>query len=222
MITAGYIRCSTNKQDLESQEYQLKEWANKNNHSLILFRDFAVSGRKESRKGIDELIQRARNKEFEAVAVIEISRFGRSIKIIYQIVEELTRLGIKIILSNSNTILDYNSLEGRALIGGLALASDIEWMLINERNKRGRDKIKRDKIKVGRKPSEQKNINLHAVLEFKEQGKGIRETARLLNTSAPTIMRILRRYKSGQLCNVTESNENSIKNNQNKGGVTLQ
>lgn len=203
MKIAGKIRCSTSKQDLESQRFALSEWAKKNNHSIVLFEEFAISGHKEieQRKGMQDLMQRLEAKEFEALAVVEISRLGRNIKDIYNLVDKLTKLGIKIILINSNTILDYNTLEGKALIGGLALASEIEWCLIQERNKRGRDKIKRDKIKVGRKPSEEKGINLQAVLDFRKQGKGIRETARLLNTSAPTIMRMLRRYDKLKLQN---------------------
>jgi DNA invertase Pin-like site-specific DNA recombinase len=197
MKVAGKIRCSTSKQDLESQRFALSEWAKKNNHEITLFEEFAVSGKKaiEERDGLKKLLQRLESKEFEALAVVEISRLGRNIQDIYNIVVMLTKLNIKIILINSNTILDYNTLEGKALVGGLALASEIEWCLIQERNKRGRDKIKRDKIKVGRKPSEEKSINLEAVLSFRAQGKGIRETARLLNTSAPTIMRMLRRYE---------------------------
>lgn len=223
MRVAGKIRCSTSKQDLESQRYSLTEWAKKNNHEIILFEEFAVSGKKgiDEREGLKDLMQRIENKEFEALAVVEISRLGRSLKTIYEIVDKLTKLGIKIILVNSNTTLDYNTLEGKALIGGLALASEIEWCLIQERNKRGREKIKRDKIKVGRKPSEEKGINIKAVLELKKQGKGIRETARLLNTSAPTIMRMLRRYNNAQLSNVSISNQKDNKTGQNQDGVTL-
>jgi DNA invertase Pin-like site-specific DNA recombinase len=192
---AGKIRCSTSKQDLESQRFTLNSWAEKNGHTITLFEEFAVSGHKEigQREGMQKLMIALENKEYEALAVVEISRLGRNIKDIYNMVDKLTKLGIKIILVNSNTTLDYNTLEGKALIGGLALASEIEWCLIQERNKRGREKIKRDKIKVGRKPSEEKGVNIEAVLELRKQGKGIRETARLLNTSAPTIMRILRR-----------------------------
>lgn len=195
MKVAGKIRCSTSKQDLESQRYTLTEWAKRNGHEITLFEEFAVSGKKgiEGRENLKELLDRCEQKEFEAVAVVEISRIGRSLKTIYEIVDKLTRLDIKIILVNSNTTLDYNTLEGKALIGGLALASEIEWCLIQERNKRGRDKIKRDNIKVGRKPSEFKSVNLNAVLEFRKQGKGIREISRLLNTSAPTILRMLKR-----------------------------
>lgn len=208
MIVAGYLRVSTNRQDLESQEYQLREWAKANNHDINLYKDFAVSGKTKQREGIDALLRDAEAHKFEAVAVIELSRIGRSIGFIHSTVEKLNTLSIKVILANSNTTLDPTTTEGVALLGGLGLAAAIELKLIEERNKRGREKIARDKIKVGRKPSELKGINLNAVLEFKQQGKGIREIARLLNTSPPTVLRMLRRYNNGHISNVTESNQN--------------
>jgi DNA invertase Pin-like site-specific DNA recombinase len=195
---AGKIRCSTNKQDLESQRFALLNWAKNNNHEIELFEEFAVSGRKEinERENLKELLERCKCGEFEGVAVVEISRLGRSIKTIYEIVDILTKLNIKIVLVNTNTILDYNTLEGKALIGGLALASEIEWCLIQERNKRGREKIKRDKIKVGRKRSEDKTKNplsLEAIKLLRNNGKSYRQIAKEFNTSAPTVMRILKR-----------------------------
>lgn len=216
MIVAGKIRCSTNKQDLESQRYVLTEWAKKYDHSITLFEEFAVSGKKgiEQRESMQKMMQRLENKEFEALAVVEISRLGRNIQDIYNIVVKLTALNIKIILVNSNTTLDYNTLEGKALVGGLALASEIEWCLIQERNKRGRDKIKRDKIKVGRKRAEDKNISLTAVLSLKEKGLGFRQIAKELSTSIATISRMLKRYSNGHISNVPLSNQNGIKTEQ--------
>jgi putative DNA-invertase from lambdoid prophage Rac len=206
MKVAGKIRCSTSKQDLESQRHTLLEWAKKNNHEIILFEEFAISGRKEfeARKSMQDLITRLETGEFEALVVVELSRLGRSIKMIYDLVEKLTKLNIKIILANSNTTLDYNTLEGRALIGGLALASDIEWMLISERNKRGREKIKREGIKVGRK---HKQISEEAVTLMKNKGMSLRQIAKEMNTSPATIMRLLQRLESGHILNVSKSNQ---------------
>lgn len=220
---AGKIRCSTNKQDLESQRHTLLEWAKKNSYTLTLFEEFATSGRKgiEARDSMKDMLKRCEAGEFDAIVVVEISRLGRTIKMIYEIVDRLTKAGTKIILANSNTILDYNTLEGRALIGGLALAADIEWMLISERNKRGREKIKRDKIKVGRKRAEDKDVSLDAALSLKEKGFGYRKIATELNTSIATISRIFKRYHNGQKGNVTESNCEGNNMRLNQRGVSL-
>jgi len=219
-MKAGYIRCSTNKQDLESQENLLKNWAAKNNEEIKIYRDFAISGKTTEREGITQLLQAADKKEIDGVVVVELSRIGRSVGFIHTTIEKLNKMGIKVILAQTNTELNSSSVEGVALLGGLALAAAVELKLIEERNRRGREKIKRENIKVGRKRAEDKNINLNAVLELKKSGKSMRETARLLNTSAPTIMRMLRRYEDGHKSNVTQSIQNDTKTAQNLGSVS--
>lgn len=203
-----YARCSTKKQDLDSQTKALKEYAEKQGYDYEIYSDFAVSGKKENRKGIDTLLDKARRKEIDLIGVVELSRIGRSIGFIWKVVEELSKLNIKIVLVNSGTVLDYNILEGRALINALAMASDIEWCLIQERNARGRAKIKEDGIKVGRKTLEEKNkISVEAVKLMHNKGMSLRQIGKELNSSPATIMRILKRLEIGQLRNVSNSNQ---------------
>jgi len=185
-----YARCSTKKQDLTSQSDQLMNWANLNGYEYSLFQDFAISGRRDSRKGINALVAAARAGDVDAVAVVEISRIGRSIKFIYGLVEELNKLGVKLYLANTNTLVDYDTVEGSAMIGALALAADIEWRLIRERNKRGRDTIKSRGIKVGRK---NKSVSYDAAVLLQSDGKSYRQIAEELNCSAATVMRVLKR-----------------------------
>jgi DNA invertase Pin-like site-specific DNA recombinase len=129
-------------------------------------------------------------------------------------------LGIKVVLANSNTTLDYNTLEGRALIGGLALAADIEWMLISERNKRGRDKIKRLGIKTGRKLKEEKGLSIEAVKALREKGLSMRLIGKELNSSPATIMRILHNLESEHKTNIQQSNQNTNESIVKTGSVS--
>jgi len=89
------------------------------------------------------------------------------------------------------------------------------------RTKRGREKIKRDNIKVGRKRSEEKDISLEAVISLKEKGYGFRRIAEELKTSISTISRMLKRCDNGQIRNVPNSNSNQHKTDENSGGVSL-
>lgn len=190
MKVALYARCSTKKQDLDSQVSALMGWADRSGHEVAaLYQDLSVSGRKDDRKGITSLLQAARRKEFEQVGVVELSRIGRSIGFIHGSIEEMHKLGIKVVLVKNNTVLDYGSLEGRALLGGLALAADIEWMLIQERNERGRSAIKERGIKVGRK---HKKVSAEAIDALAKNGMSLREIGVELGVSAATIMRRIR------------------------------
>jgi DNA invertase Pin-like site-specific DNA recombinase len=186
---AGYLRCSTRRQDLEGQRRSVREWASRHDHELVLFEDDHTSGRKEDRRGIEALLAAAERGEFSLVAVVELSRIGRSIGFVHQVVERLSKLGVKVALVSTGTVLDYETLEGRALIGALALAADIEWKLIQERNARGRETIKARGVKVGRKPRE---VSEQALAALRERGLSLREIARELKVSAATLSRRLR------------------------------
>src|SRR5690348_11949707 len=125
MRVAGYARTSTKKQDLESQRRALEAWAAREKHELVTYQDDATSGRHRDRAGVGKLIEDAKLKKFDLVAVVELSRIGRSISFIHETVDALSKLGIKIVLVQTNTVVDYQTLEGAALIGGLALAAEI-------------------------------------------------------------------------------------------------
>lgn len=196
---AAYLRCSTRKQDLESQRRALQEWADKHGHDLLFFEDDHTSGRRTDRTGIEALLTSAERGEIKLVAVTELSRIGRSVGFIASTVERLSKLGAKLVLINGGTVLDYETLEGRTLVGALGLAADIEWMLISERNTRGRETIKARGVKVGRKPTEVSDVAIQAM---REKGLGVRAIARELGVSHPTIVRRIRalagQSKSGQ------------------------
>ena len=57
MKVIGYIRVSTNNQDLKRQEVKVKEHCLLNNFDVVkIIQDFAISGAKRDRKGYLELL----------------------------------------------------------------------------------------------------------------------------------------------------------------------
>jgi len=198
---AVYSRCSTTKQDLESQLNKLREWVAKNEYKCVgEYQDYAVSGKKDDRKGISRLLQDANDGKFKKIGVVELSRLGRSIGFIYTTIENLSKKGIRVVLISTGTEINPDTVEGCALLGGLALASDIEWRLIKERNARGRQAIKDRGIKVGRK---RKEVSLEAIKALQRGGsdgkpKSLRKIAKELGVSTPTIMRRLKEPESNK------------------------
>ena len=91
MNVAAYVRVSTEQQkeegSHEDQRDQLVEWAERNNHDIEVFEDIAISGQADDRPAFEELMSRA--PEFDAVAVREFSRFGRSLR---QVLNDIKRL----------------------------------------------------------------------------------------------------------------------------------
>src|SRR5271155_2032391 len=111
MRIAGYLRCSTRKQDLDGQRRAVSDWAARQGHEVVTFEDDATSGRRTDRAGVEALLAAADRHEFELVAVVELSRLGRSIGFVHGIVERLSKLGIMIVLVNTGTVVDATTLE---------------------------------------------------------------------------------------------------------------
>ena len=91
MRVAGYVRVSTEQQKEEGshnrQRNQLESWADREGHDIEIFQDIAISGQSDDRPDYQEMMSRA--DEFDAIAVRELSRFGRSLQTVLGDIEEL-------------------------------------------------------------------------------------------------------------------------------------
>ena len=104
MNVIGYIRVSTDGQcgedkfGLEVQEAKIKEYAEKNDMTIVKwFRDEGESGAKE-RPGFDEIIYgEVSNPPFEAVIVAKSDRVARDINVYYYYKMMLMKKNIKLI-----------------------------------------------------------------------------------------------------------------------------
>jgi site-specific DNA recombinase len=77
MKVIGYIRVSTNNQDLKRQEVKVKEHCSINNYEVVkIIQDFAISGAVRDRKGYLELLSLTKN-DADMIVVSELSRLSR-------------------------------------------------------------------------------------------------------------------------------------------------
>jgi len=93
----GYIRVSTDKQDLEKQKHTILEYAQKNKILIDRFIEIEVSSRKNQKdRKIDELLS-ILSKGDELITV-ELSRLGRNMLEVLNIVEQLHKKGYQLLL----------------------------------------------------------------------------------------------------------------------------
>ena len=149
MKIALYIRVSTidKGQTLEQQELPLIEYCKKENWEYEVFKDFA-SGSKESRPELDKMMQRIRNREFDAVLIYRLDRLGRSLKHLLQLVEEFSNKKIRFICLTQN--IDTNTAQGMFFFQILGAAAEFERQLLRERIKDKLDYLKSTGKKLGR------------------------------------------------------------------------
>jgi DNA invertase Pin-like site-specific DNA recombinase len=134
---ALYARVSTlNGQDPEMQLRELREYSSRRGWSITNeYIDQGVSGSKESRPALNELMGDAHRRKFDAVLVWKIDRFGRSLKHLVNSLAELGALGVAFISFRDN--LDLSTPSGRLMFQIIGAMAEFERALIQERVRAG-------------------------------------------------------------------------------------
>lgn len=79
-MIAIYLRVSTDKQTLDSQQHAIDKWLNSNNVAIsdvITFSDFAISGTTDNREGFQAMVLSIKLNEITKVVTCELSRLSR-------------------------------------------------------------------------------------------------------------------------------------------------
>ncbi len=127
----GYLRVSTVSQDLEKNKTDILKYANDNKLGNVDFVEEVVSGKVswKARK-IKEVIDSLGKDDWLIVA--ELSRLGRSMLEIMEIIGEAKRQEINIHAIKNNWTLN-GSIESKILLMVFSMASEIERDLISSR-----------------------------------------------------------------------------------------
>jgi site-specific DNA recombinase len=173
MRVAGYVRVSTEQQkedgSHERQREQLREWADRNDHDLTLFEDIAISGQSDDRPQYDEMIERATSGDFDAVAVRELSRFGRSLQQVLRDIDELDEADVEFISITES--FDTSSAMGEAMLGMIGVFNQFWADLARERAEREVERRREAGEPLGR-PKKLDAEQRDQVREWNEMGLG--------------------------------------------------
>jgi len=163
MKVAVYCRVSTSDQDAGVQETICREYCQRNGYEIPkIYVDNGVSGVKESRPALDELLKDMRLMKFNCIMVTKLDRIGRSLQHILSLFNEFNRKGIHFIAATQN--IDTSSAAGKLQMQIIAAFAEFERNIISERTreglknkinvgKRGKDKKPRQKRGALRKPT---------------------------------------------------------------------
>ncbi|MGD0966106.1 MAG: recombinase family protein [Candidatus Acidiferrales bacterium] len=94
-----YARVSTIDQHPETQLYDLREMAKRRGYDVVCEYSDRISGAKQKRPGLDQLMADARRHKFDAVLVRAFDRMARSVRHVLEILDELNHLGIELLAS---------------------------------------------------------------------------------------------------------------------------
>ncbi len=185
---AIYVRVSTKDQSVGMQLNDLERYSKERGLSVFkVYQDNGVSGTKESRPALGELMNDARKRKFDVVLVWRFDRFARSTKHLVNALYEFRNLGIDFISYQEN--IDTSSPLGEAIFTIISAMSKLERDIIAERVKGGLRKAKANGKRLGRPNGD---VDIDKVIDHKKQGKSVREIAKEMKLSRGKVERTLK------------------------------
>lgn len=144
----GYLRVSTASQDLEKNKADILKYANENKLGNVEFIEEVISGKvswkKRKIKDVIDLLQKD-----DWIIVAELSRLGRSMLEIMEIISEAKRKEINIHAIKNNWNLN-GTIESKILLMVFSMASEIERDLISARTTEALRVRKASGVRLGR------------------------------------------------------------------------
>lgn len=141
-----YNRCSTDSQDYAQQQNCITIYLNQ--HGINPETDITktvvekVSGTiKHTERKLAVLL--AKCKEGDTIYISELSRLGRNMSDLFAIVTEACERGIKIVQCKDGSTIENESIQGKALLFALSLASEIEVSNTRQRTQMALDARKK-------------------------------------------------------------------------------
>ncbi len=133
---ALYARVSTTDQSTDSQLLDLRRYVRERGWNIFKeYVDEGISGTKDSRPALNELMNDAKKRRFDVVLVWRFDRFARSTKHLILALEEFKNLGIYFVSYQEN--IDTSSPFGSAIFTIISAMAQLERDIIAERVKAG-------------------------------------------------------------------------------------
>jgi DNA invertase Pin-like site-specific DNA recombinase len=165
MTVIGYIRVSTDEQDVDKQKYLLLEYAQRHKLPIGEFVSVEISSRKNTKeRRIDELL--AKLQKSDVLLVAELSRLGRNMLETLNIINALSENGVQLIFVRQPELSTAGP-HGKLLLAIYSYFAEAEREYISLRTKQGLAAVRATGKKLGR-PRGSKNRE-RALEPYKEQ-----------------------------------------------------
>jgi DNA invertase Pin-like site-specific DNA recombinase len=176
MRAALYARVSTADQTCENQLIELRRYCEARGWQV--WRecvDTGVSGAKDRRPALDELLTAAKRRRFDVVVCWRLDRLGRDLRHLLMTLEDLQALGVGFVSLGEG--IDLGTPAGRLQLHILAALAEFERARIQERVKAGLARVRATGTRLGRPavpvPSEKLRTVEHLSLRLAARALGV-------------------------------------------------
>ena len=200
-----YARVSSegDRQNTDRQVVDLQAYAAATGLEVVRVFTEKASGARDDRPVLAECLDWCCAGNADILLLSEISRLGRTVKIIVDAVDRLTKAGVCIHFQDMNvdTLLPSGEENTYAtmLVTMLGLGAQMERSLIMGRLNSGRKHAMENGVVMGRKPGSvktrgQKEAEYKDVIKLLKKGTSIRNTAKLCGVSPKTVQNIKKEF----------------------------
>ncbi len=197
-MTLGYIRVSTEEQEVRNQKLAILEYAQRNKLDVEDFIEITISSRKSNtERRIDEIVKRLNSGD--ALVVAELSRLGRSLSQIVSLVDVLRAKGVRLITIKETIDTDKNDISTKTQITMFGLFAEIERDLLSQRTKEGLARAKKEGVILGRPKGSLSESKLDGredeIGKYLKLGLNKTAIAKLVECSRPTLNNFIKTRK---------------------------
>lgn len=186
-----YGRVSTDSQNPESQLIELREVVNRMGYTVVKeFVDQDISGTKSRihRPALNEMMKMASQRKIDMILCWDISRLGRSLQHLIEILNELQSLKCDLYFHQNG--IDTSTVTGRMIFQICGSLAEFERNLIRERVISGQQRAKKEGKHIGR-PSQMTDSLRISIKLMREQGMAIKKISNILSIGVGTVYSVI-------------------------------
>ena len=194
----AYIRVSTEKQTVQNQKLAIRQYAKYHRLHNIVWISETISGTKNPEKRrLGALLEKTQKND--VIIITELSRLGRSMVMILNVLQTLLEKGVKVIAIKEGYELGDN-IQSKVLAFAFGLSAELERSLLSERTKLGLERARKQGKQIGRrkgqKPSHYKLTGKGAYIKRERiNGRSKLSLANELGVTWVTLNKFMARYK---------------------------
>ena len=145
----AYIRVSTSMQTVQNQKLAIRKYARERRLHNIQWISETISGTKNpSKRKLGVLLNSVT--EGDTIIITELSRLGRSLMMILDVLQFLLEKGVRVIAIKEGYELGDN-IQSKVLAFAFGLSAEVERTLLSERTKQGLERARKEGKHIGRK-----------------------------------------------------------------------
>src|SRR5205807_5663540 len=148
MRAAIYARVSCAEQEPENQLGELRRYVAARDWTAVEYVDRGVSGAKDRRPALDDLIADGKRRRFDVVVCWRLDRLGRNLKHLIMLLDDLQALGVAYVSLAEG--IDATTPAGKLQMHILGAIAEFERARIQERVRAGLARARTQGVKLGR------------------------------------------------------------------------